>query len=58
MQVKSLKKINLPDKPGVYFFLGPSKRSEGGKKGKTILLSFLKGEACVSVCRNGGATPN
>ena len=37
MQLKDLKKINLPDKPGVYFFLGPSKRSEGGKKGKGIL---------------------
>ncbi len=35
MKIKLIKKI--PDKPGVYFFLGPPKRSEGGKKGKNIL---------------------
>jgi excinuclease ABC subunit C len=37
MQKESLKKLKLPDKPGVYFFLGPPKRSEGGKKGNDIL---------------------
>ncbi len=37
MKVQELKKFNIPDKPGVYFFLGPSKQGEVGKKGKSIL---------------------
>src|SRR3989338_7207602 len=37
MQSIYFKKIKLPDKPGVYFFLGPPKRSEGGKRKKQIL---------------------
>ncbi|OGI95488.1 hypothetical protein A2917_02940 [Candidatus Nomurabacteria bacterium RIFCSPLOWO2_01_FULL_42_17] len=35
--MKKINKIKLPDKPGVYFFLGPPKRSEGGKKSRDIL---------------------
>ncbi len=37
MQSLHFKKIKLPNKPGVYFFLGPPKRGEGGLKGKEIL---------------------
>jgi len=37
MTDKNFKKVSLPDKPGVYFFLGPPKHGEGGKKGKDIL---------------------
>src|SRR3989338_2184730 len=37
MEIKYLKKTKLPDKPGVYFFLGPPKRSEGGKQSRQIL---------------------
>ncbi len=38
MNRQGLEKINLPDAPGVYLFLGASKRNrEGGKKGKEIL---------------------
>ena len=37
MNKKSLHKLKLPDKPGIYFFLGAPKRSAGGKKGRDIL---------------------
>ncbi|MSR87940.1 MAG: hypothetical protein EXS69_02135 [Candidatus Zambryskibacteria bacterium] len=37
MKISDLKQFNLPDAPGVYFFIGPLKRGEGGKRGKTIL---------------------
>lgn len=37
MKSKDLAKFNLPDTPGVYFFLGPPKLGEGGKHGKNIL---------------------
>jgi excinuclease ABC subunit C len=37
MNTRQLKKIKLPKTPGVYFFLGSPKRSEGGKKGNNIL---------------------
>ncbi len=37
MQLKDLKKFKLPDSPGVYFFLGPSKLGGGSLKGKEIL---------------------
>ncbi len=37
MKIDLLKKNKLPDKPGVYFFLGPPKRSEGGKNKSQIL---------------------
>jgi excinuclease ABC subunit C len=43
MQSQELKKINIPDKPGVYFFLGPSKRSEGGLKGNPSSSKTTKG---------------
>ncbi len=32
-----IKKFKLPDKPGVYFFLGPPKQNEGGRNGREIL---------------------
>lgn len=37
MKLETLKNLRLPDKPGVYFFLGPPKRSEGGLKSGKIL---------------------
>ena len=37
MKSQDLAKFNLPDSPGVYFFLGSPKLGEGGKKGKEIL---------------------
>ena len=37
MRPESLKKIKMPDSPGVYFFLGPPKRGVGGLRGKEIL---------------------
>jgi excinuclease ABC subunit C len=37
MKMEIFKKLKLPDKPGVYFFLGPSKRSGVGLKGREIL---------------------
>jgi excinuclease ABC subunit C len=37
MKSQYLKKIKLPQKPGVYFFLGPPNSSGGGYKGKDIL---------------------
>jgi len=37
MKTQDLKKIKLPDRPGVYFFLGSPKLGDGGYKGKDIL---------------------
>ncbi len=37
MKKEKLASYDLPDAPGVYFFLGSPKRSEGGKRGKEIL---------------------
>lgn len=37
MKIETFKKTKLPDKPGVYFFLGRPKRGGGGLKGKDIL---------------------
>ncbi len=37
MKISEVKKLNIPEKPGVYFFLGPSKQSVGVRKGKDIL---------------------
>ncbi len=36
MKIQDLKKLKLPENPGVYFFLGPPKQSEGGKKGNLL----------------------
>ena len=33
MKSQDLKKLNMPDTPGVYFFLGPLKQNEGGQNG-------------------------
>jgi excinuclease ABC subunit C len=37
MKIETFKETGVPDKPGVYFFLGPSKRSGVGLKGREIL---------------------
>ncbi len=37
MKIDKFKKLNLPEKPGVYFFLGTPKRSEGGASKEEIL---------------------
>lgn len=37
MNSQYLKKVRLPNSPGVYIFLGPPKRSDGGKDRKKIL---------------------
>ncbi len=37
MKLNDFKKFNLPEKPGVYFFLGPTKLGEGGYKGGGLL---------------------
>lgn len=37
MKREYLKKNKLPNKPGVYFFLGPSKKGEGSYRGKELL---------------------
>lgn len=37
MKLNDFKKFNLPEKPGVYFFLGPPKLGEGGYKGGELL---------------------
>lgn len=37
MKLADLKQFELPDTPGVYFFLGPPKPGEGGKQEREIL---------------------
>ena len=37
MKMADLKKLNMPDTPGVYFFLGSPKRGEGSYSGKDLL---------------------
>jgi excinuclease UvrABC nuclease subunit len=37
MKLIDLKQFNLPDSPGVYYFLGSSKPGQGGTKGREIL---------------------
>lgn len=37
MNIKVFRKFKLPDRPGVYFFLGSTKTSGGGRKGSRVL---------------------
>ncbi len=51
MQKASFGKLNMPDKPGVYFFLGTPKRSEGGL-GKPEILYIGKATSLKSRVRS------
>ena len=42
MILNDFKKLNLPDEPGVYFFLGSPKQSEGGRDAKNRILYIGK----------------
>ncbi len=51
MEINYLKKTKLPDKPGVYFFLGSPKLAEGGKH-KTQILYIGKATSLRSRVRS------